>query len=388
MSNTSAFVNNGERNGSSVPNFDSVLTTSFVINYLDYVVRIGAIIVHAIYLFLMFKIKKFRSRTYFFMHNVIIISFVYCLHYVFYIGTGGPAFKSLELNLIFCYLSEQIWSIVKYLRAFSILLLAFYRLVAVLSITLYKKLNNGRTFILISIAVSWLFSIILTFAIKYALNTTYSVYFCSPGYSDSVPDMVIAFVLNIFLSNIIPTVINLWVYLKIVKKLKTARQNLNKNKSGTTSLFRQNNKVQNSSGGGTITRLPNETSYSTTATAVFTTTSSALLYTNNNKQKKDMNSKQVRFAKQFILMNIFIVLSNILSVMVDFLIVLATNPAFLFLDQLLWEVRPIVRILFLVFQSFIPIISIIYNPEVKCFTFFQKLKYSKVGFYVTVQLVN
>ncbi|CAF1076962.1 unnamed protein product [Brachionus calyciflorus] len=354
-------------------NFDSVFTTSYVINYLDYAVRILAVLVHLIYIYFMFRVKKFRSRTYFYMHNVIIVSLVYVFHYACYTGTGGPTFRSLELNLFFCYLSEQIWSILKYMRAFSILLLAFYRLIAVKNINLYKKMNSGLSFILFSILGSLITSLILTFVLKYAFNTTYSVYFCSPGYSDNIKDMIIAFILNIFISNILPTVVNLVAYFKIIAKLKLNRDSLNRNNNKEAAS--KTNKASNNS------RITPNNESSMGTTNVFTTQTSANIISNaSNTVKRDLNVKQSRFAKQFILMNLFIVLSNLFSVIVDFLIVLATNPAFYYLDALLWQFRPIARILFLIFQSMIPVLSILFNPEVKFMKIFEKGNFLKRGF--------
>ncbi|RNA15627.1 hypothetical protein BpHYR1_018239 [Brachionus plicatilis] len=359
-------------NTTYVLNFDSTFTTAYVINYIDYVVRVIAVLIHFIYIYFMFRVKKFRNISYFYMHFVIIISLLYCLHYAFYIGTGGPSFGSLQLNLLFCYISEQMWSILRYLRALSILLLAMYRLFAVHNINLYKKMNSGLGFIYMTMGASVIFSIILTFVLKYALNTTYSVYFCSPGYSNSVREMIISFVLNVIISNVVPTTLNLIAYLKIVSKLKVTRQSLDKaNILESTSV----NKPANTS---KVT--PNDFSM---ATSVFTTASSAASAanaTNTNKAKKELNAKQSRFAKQFIFMNIAIVMSNLFSVMVDFMIVLATNPAFYYLDAMLWQFRPIARILFLLFQSMIPIISILYNPEVRFLKIFHKGNFLKRGF--------
>ena len=358
-------------NSTYVLNFDSVFTTAYVINYMDYAVRVIALIIHLIYIYLMFRVKKFRNKSYFYMHFVIIISLLYCLHYTLYIGTGGPSFGSLQLNLIFCYISEQVWSILRYLRAISILLLAMYRLFAVKNINLYKKMNSGQSFIFLSMFFSVIFSIMLTFIMKYILNTTYSVYFCSPGYSNIVRDMIISFVLNVIISNIIPTALNLIAYLKIVSKLKLTKLSLDKaNMIESSSVLKPTN---------TTKVTPNDLSM---ATSIFTTATSAasVVNSNNHKANRELNVKQSRFAKQFILMNIAIVMSNFLSVMVDFMIVLATNPAFYHLDAMLWQFRPIARIFFLVFQTMIPIISILYNPEVRFLKIFQKGNFLKRGF--------
>ncbi|RNA07963.1 hypothetical protein BpHYR1_002183 [Brachionus plicatilis] len=356
-------------NTTYVLNFDSTLTTSYVINYIDYVVRVLSVLIHLIYIYFMFRVKKFRNRSYFYMHFLVIVSLLYCLHYAFYIGTGGPSFRSLQLNLILCYLSEQMWSVLRYLKAFSILLLAMYRYIAVKNINLYKKMNSGLTFIYSSMLFCLIVSTILTFIIKYSLNTTYSVYFCSPGYSDNIRDMIVCFVLNVIFSNVAPTVLNLIAYGKIMTRLKFTKNNLTRSnieESGSRSNFRS--KV-----------TPNNSSI---VTSIFVTSASAatMMNGNNNKAKKELNIKQSRFAKQFILMNFFIVMSNLFSVLVDFLIVLATNPTFYYLDVMLWQFRPIARILFLLFQSMIPILSIIYNPEVKFLKIFQKGNFMKRGF--------
>ena len=359
-------------NTTFVLDFNSILTTSFVINYMDYVARVIAVIIHFIYIYLMFRVKKFRNRSYFYMHFLVIVSLLYCLHYAFYIGTGGPSFSSLQLNLIVCYLSEQVWSVLRYLRAFSILLLAMYRYVAVKNINLYKKMNSGLSFIYLSMLICIILSIIITFILKYSLSTTYSVFFCSPGYSNSIRDMLICFLINVIISNVIPTIVNIVAYLKIIAKLKETKE----------SLIRANEIESASKSYNTVKTSKVTPNDSSIVTSIFATSASAssVINGNNNKAKKELNIKQSRFAKQFILMNLFIVMSNLFSVIVDFLIVLAANPAFFYLDALLWQFRPIARILFLGFQSMIPILSILFNPEVKFLKIFHKGNFMKRGF--------
>jgi len=80
------------------------------------------------------------------------------------------------------------------------------------------------------------------------------------------------------------------------------------------------------------------------------------------KIKKNKNPKEKRFAQQIILINLLTCIGSVFSVLSSVQVTLSTNPYFNFLNGILENVSPLFRITFLIIQSTIPIISIIYSP--------------------------
>ena len=139
------------------------LSLGLVTDYIDYIVRIGALLIHLIYILFIIYFKEFQIRSMVFLHHVNIVSTIYCIHYVFYIGNQTASFSSDGANDFLCYLSEMIWINLKFLRLYSLLLLAVYRYTSVFRIQFHRTFNNNLYRMFLSIAAVWVFSIIMSF---------------------------------------------------------------------------------------------------------------------------------------------------------------------------------------------------------------------------------
>ena len=206
------------------------LNIGLVTNYIDYITRIVALLIHAVYVLFIIYFKEFQTRTMLFLHHVNIISMIYCIHYVFYIGTQRPSFSSAELNAVLCYASEMVWINLKYLRLYSLLLLAIYRYLSVFKIQLHRKFSSSLFNMSMPIVVIWAMSLVMSFSLKYIFNTTYSDLYCYEGYSKYWLNSVLFFIFLIMTSYVVPTVIVIVLYKRIIDKLKQLTKNLsNKN---------------------------------------------------------------------------------------------------------------------------------------------------------------
>ncbi|RNA17264.1 hypothetical protein BpHYR1_010238 [Brachionus plicatilis] len=329
------FNNSTTRNVSvCAPNFDAVSNTSLVTNYIDIAVRFVSVCVHLVYAAIVLNVKKLRNSSYMLMHHVNLVSFIYVLQYMAFISQRTLLFGNLiTLEIVLCTISELSWSVFRFLRTYSILLLAIYRYISVNNIQLLRKLNRKKNLLLI-ICCTWLAALLLTLVLKFSLSTTYSVFFCSPGYSDSIVLILINFVMVNFLSNVLPTTFILVLYVSISRKINKSKAKLRKRVA--------DNKVSQSASSSS-----------------------------GSNELCKTKAIELKFAKQFFFINLISVLASLCSIFVDFLMVFASHRNFCYFDVLFMEFRPVIRVLFLICQSFIPVLSIFYNPE---FDFKAKIK--------------
>lgn len=209
-------------------------TTSFVatalnqyVNYIDFAVRSYDLVIHIIYFsyILLKKNCELRSRTYLFLHNINISTLAISLVYVAYINNRSPSFANDTLNSVLCELTELFWSLIKYARVFSLLLLAVYRFIGCFYVRIFKKINSKLVYIYGLISISWIISLIIPIIFKFSLDTTHSIYYCTDGFAPQRINYSIAYyVINAFLSSILPTVLITLLYVKIYKKFKSQTQ--------------------------------------------------------------------------------------------------------------------------------------------------------------------
>ena len=60
-------------------------------NYLDYFMRFVALIIHAVYLLFLIYFKEFQVRSMLYLHHVNIVSMLYCLMFIMWIGSSTSA---------------------------------------------------------------------------------------------------------------------------------------------------------------------------------------------------------------------------------------------------------------------------------------------------------
>ena len=158
---------------------------------------------------------------------------------------------------------------------------------------------------------------------KYAFDTKKSPIFCLDGYSTSYLYSVLYFVFHFILNLILPTILIIVNYILIMRKLKDLSKRLMSKKEATTQEVSIN-----------MNQSLNDESH--------------LINSQNTRKEK-------RFATQFILMTISIVISSSVQCICTLRAVIPNFQIIFFY----W--RPVFRIIIIICFSFIPIISLYYN---------------------------
>ena len=163
---------------------------TIVLNQVDMVVRISACLIFISYFLMVFFMKDLRKSSLFYVHHANLVGFLFVLMYIFYFNSTQPSFDSPYLNDLFCKMSEISWSMLKYLRTYSILLIAFQRFIAVYKSSLFKRISNSYLYFSMPIVCSWIISIILVVSTKLGFQTTYGTLYCIDGFSKDMDDQV------------------------------------------------------------------------------------------------------------------------------------------------------------------------------------------------------
>lgn len=81
-------------------NHTEIITLSLGLftDYLDYITRIISLLIHLVYVLFLIYFKEFQNRNMLFLHNVNMISLLYCIHYVFYIGNQTASFSNNQVR--------------------------------------------------------------------------------------------------------------------------------------------------------------------------------------------------------------------------------------------------------------------------------------------------
>lgn len=193
MSLTTVISNNQSiSNVTNAPSSPALQSDLFVtiLTYVDYVNRILSMLIYITYAVFVVKYKFLRHKSLIYVHHSNLVGFLFCVMYIFYFGSSLPATSNSYANLVFCVMSEIIWSLLKYLRSYSILLIALYRLLAVFFIQLFKFFNRSYWLLLMPILLSWIFSGVVFVATKYGFHTTYGSLYCIDGLGRSLDETI------------------------------------------------------------------------------------------------------------------------------------------------------------------------------------------------------
>ena len=335
-----------------------------VANYFDNVMRVIAVIIHLVYFGFIIHLKDFRIRQMIYLHNVNFVGFVYCLHYLCYISSQSPTFSDQLINDILCWFSSMLWLSLKYLRMYSLLLLAFYRYIAVFHITFHRTFTKNLCRMILGIVFVWIFSISISLIIKYAFKTKYSIFYCFEGNSDDMNIVIGFLVVNNFTAIIIPMLLIIYVYIRIMLKVRELTSKLSGQESNSSnSLSIRNmvntiklNKIRSVSSKHTVTQDMSKKQSTTTSTSEQTVNNGTSATSSSGTGKR---KKQANMALQLILINGSMIVGSIVLIVIDVTLNLATsNNNFYILTQSQFS-RPIFRFIFLFTQSLIPILSIV-----------------------------
>jgi hypothetical protein len=282
------------------------------INYIDYGVRVLGLLIHVVYFLVVFKIAEFQKRSFLYLHQVNLIGLLYCLVYTAFINSRNPNFANEWVNNFLCTWCELLWAVLKFMRIFSILQLTIYRYLAIFKIASYKSLNQSKLWTYGLFAFSWTLSIVITLALKFSLQTNYSLWYCIDGNSEILIHSVIYYV-GVVCITVSVIVCNYILGYKMKRQLNGKKRE------------------------------------------------SLLKATKTN----------LKFVQNLFILNFLMLTASINSLVIDFEVVILEEEVFWYLDNMLEIARPVLRIIFIVNISFIPISSLFIDHKRRIYSHLQ-----------------
>ena len=332
----------------------------FLIDYADCSIRVLAVLVHILYFCLIPFLKEYRTRTSLCLHNINLVSMLYCIHYVFYINSKYLTYKEQRLDII-CRISEFFWMIFSFARLYSVLALAIYRYAAVYCIHLFKRINKSTKKVILMVSVPWLVSCLFSAILKFSLGTSYSKWYCTDGFSEDMNNFIFYYILKLFLTSILPSIAIFVLYRKILTKMKQLSEKFRQNKTGKRNseiFILQENLIIPRSSSLHSRRRPNS-SMSIWFKYLFFTNR---VHVEQNSYGMSSTKKQKNLAKQIFLLNIFSIFNSLFSLVVSIQLILISHPRFFYIYYTLRDMRYSFRMSFLVIQTATPIISLVLYP--------------------------
>ena len=401
--------------------FKDPTTNKFIVflTFIDILCRLFAFLLYVFYFVAVFLIKDLQRISLIFVHHVNFVNCIFCVHYLFYIYNLHPSFDDKTLNKVLCTISKTLWAVIRYARLFSMLAVAVYRWIAVYKVNLYKKFDISYSILLAQVALTWIISIILFVATKFAFNTTYGQLYCFDGFSDYTFDSIRYYVFTSVLGTLLPTFLVILIYILISHKLHTLSKKLKNTPSNTSSKIKSKTNTSRKTTSNKSTSKRDDQEFSVNNSIVYNTniagpsiignnTTRASFRINktdeensnveeiDNKTKlqlypsriiapvvlKKLYSKYInkidetkrksetKFANQFLIINFSVIVSSITILIISIRNIINLAPYFAkyyFLTQF-------VRILNMVSISVIPLASLMYHQS---FRRWFRLRFSK-----------
>ncbi|CAF0729871.1 unnamed protein product [Brachionus calyciflorus] len=304
----------------------------FSLTNLDYIVRFLNLFAQLFYVIAIVYLKDLQALPLVPMHHTNLIGLINAIHYCLWIISNQPDLRNDTLNEIFCSVSEATWGITKYARAYSILVVAIYRLIGVTRLTLYKKITNSK-FAICSIIIVWFLSAFIFLVAKYSTQTTHGKIYCYDGYSPNLIQNLIYYLLTSLFGYALPLILVIIFYVIIQIKLIKISKNLN---------FTETHSKPSSVEPDDSTRNNKETKKSVKHGKI---------------HKKFHHKKEKKLAHQFIIIN-FLEFGSMVAFMM-----LSLNNIYPILNLNYYFLRQLLRIVNLSFQTAIPIMSLLYHPH-------------------------
>lgn len=202
----------------------------------DYSMRVIALLFHIFYFSIVFVFKELQNISFIQMHHTNLIGFITTIHYTSWIKSNAPEFNDENLNNFFCSLSEATWALTKHARAYSILILAIYRVVAVFKMNFYKKIANSIKFTIFSILIVWLISGFIFLISKYSTHVMPGKIYCYDGYSSSIEKSLIYYSITSILGYMLPGFGVIFLYAIIRIRLQQVSNRVLNEKSYNTEM--------------------------------------------------------------------------------------------------------------------------------------------------------
>ena len=206
-------------NSSSVNESASPVVMIEALNYIDLIIRCVATAIFLAYFALVACYKEQRKASLVYVHHANFVNLIYTLIFLCFFNSSYPNLGSENVNQAFCQLVEILFGLLKFLRSYSVLLIALYRLAAVYAIDFYRNLNKSTWKIPVSVAIVWLLSTALALSTKYATRTIYHKSFCLDGYSNEMSSIIAYMVVTSVVGILAPCSLTLVIYYMVRYKL-------------------------------------------------------------------------------------------------------------------------------------------------------------------------
>lgn len=300
---------------------------------------------HVIYVILVLFFRELRTRPLVFINHAVFANSLYPLGNIifFYVDPNIIIPQNPQLVRILCSFFEIFWPFCIYLRMYSILLIALHRYLAVFRSDVFRRLNDSHLYLIISITATWLISIAISFILKYAFNTSYTLTNCLYGFSSSFTNSLVSTLLNTLFSLVLPAIAIVIIYIIIARRL---------NQLGDQLVVRRN--ANANVGSASNSRAENATRTFMEQTSNSNTTSST---GGGGRQVKISKKKEMRFANQFILLCLLVVLTILGIAVFSFRGVI---PNYF---NVMYYWRSVIRCYIMFFSALVPIFAFYNNPS-------------------------
>lgn len=191
-----------------------------ILKYAEILVRVGCLTTHLTYFVVLINIKKLRTQTHFFMHHMNLVGLLYVVHHMFYFYYSHPINMDPETSNLLCTLSEIFWGMLKYLRPYSLVLLAIYRYIAITNVRTFKIINQSSYMIVSSVIILWTMAFVIFMVMKISFSTTYEFYNCLDGYAINWHSLINYYVFTTFFAELVPFVLIFVMTIIILHTLK------------------------------------------------------------------------------------------------------------------------------------------------------------------------
>lgn len=330
---------------------DRLYTTLMLIN------RAAAyycVFAHVLFILLVCLLPELRKRTLLFINHAVVTSLFYPLAMFTLQQVNIPNLDDRTLAHRLCSLFEIFWPFGIYIRMYSIVLIAVHRYTAVFHIELFKRINDSRVCLAVSILAAWSLSILLPLTGKHLFNTTYSHVFCLDGYSSNRLNSLFYSLFFVIFSLVLPAISIVTIYASINARLRRIGNRL----CGENMRLRNNNINNNKSlSSSTTNSLTTSTMLTTTTTKrpkVIVTTKRSVLFL-----KPAVRASEIRFANQYVLMCLIVILT------ICFISVFSLKGVLPDFFRIFFYWRPVIRTCILLLASMIPTLSFYFSPAKK-----------------------
>ncbi len=336
-----------ELRGLSQNTSNTTLVNYSFVKYIDFGMRFVGLLVHLAYILFIVFVKGFQKRQLIYLHHVNIIGLIYAAHYCCYVFNKTPSLDNEYLNDLLCDISSMVWTILKFLRMNSLLLLALYRYIAVYYITFHRQLTKNLCEMALGIIATWTFCLAISFTLKYSIHTTYSDLYCFEGDSENLRSVLVFILTSNILGIVIPSVVIAVLYVRIIQKIKNVQVGLNeRNMLPGLSSLRELATIRASD---TLTLVSSILNLSWLGSS----------RQSRHATKNITRSKHRSLAFQFLLIHGINLVGSVSSIMVNISFKLAESDESL--SSVLVDipyVRPLFRIFFMLTETLIPILSV------------------------------